>query len=79
MIRWLTAIVLMVFLLALLVFALENMAVIDVRFLSSGFRVPTGAVIVGSYLLGMLTGSTVFGFLRRSVRTIQERRPKEGA
>lgn len=51
-------------LLAMLVFAFQNLEVIQVSFLSWSMSVPKVLVIVGTYVLGMVTGAWIFDFLK---------------
>ncbi len=70
--RFLQAMILIVFLAAVAAFALQNNDVISVRFLAWRFSAPLALVIVGVYLLGMVSGGAVFGFIRRSIRRVSE-------
>jgi uncharacterized integral membrane protein len=79
MLRWITAAVLMVFLLLVLMFALQNMKGVEIFFLSWSYTVPKAALIVGSYVLGMATGSALFGFVFRSVRRLRAPAEHPGA
>ena len=74
--RYVQAILLLVFLGALGIFALQNMNTITVQFTTVKVTAPLALVSVVIYLLGMLTGWTVVAFLSRSVRQISERRER---
>ena len=43
-------------LLVIAVFSLQNLAAVDVSFLVWSFAIPKSLLIVGSYLLGMVSG-----------------------
>ena len=71
--RFLQALILLLFLGAVLIFALQNTETVTVRFLSWSTPAPEAFLIVAAYLLGMLSGWTVVAFLRRSIRKVTER------
>ena len=71
--RFIQATLLLVFLAAVAAFALQNNELIDLQFLGWGVRAPISILVVGVYLLGMISGGAVFGFIRRSLRTVSER------
>ena len=48
----------------LLVFKIQNLSAVTVSFLGADFTMPTSFMIFGVYVLGMLTGSSVFGLMR---------------
>jgi uncharacterized integral membrane protein len=61
------------------VFAYENSEPVPITYLDQGLTVksihlPMSAVIGGVYVLGMLTGWTVIGFLKRTVQHVTEGR-----
>ena len=66
--RYVQAIILLVFLGAVGIFAVQNTNLISVRFLNWGITAPLALVSVAVYFLGMLTGWTVVAFLTRSIR-----------
>ena len=70
--RMIQATLLLVFLASVAAFAVQNNDLVSVRFLSWGLKAPLSALIVGVYLLGMISGGALFGFLRRSIRRISE-------
>jgi len=63
---------LLAFLAAVAAFALQNNAPIAVRFLAWEISAPVSLLIVGIYVLGMISGGAVFGFIRRSLRQVPE-------
>ena len=61
------------------VFAFENSEPIPINYLDQSLSVqsihlPMSLLIGGMYVLGMLTGWTVIGFLKRTVRHVTEDR-----
>jgi uncharacterized integral membrane protein len=48
----------------LLVFKIQNLSAVTVSFLGAEFTMPLSFLILGVYVLGMLTGSSVYGLLR---------------
>ena len=46
--------------LALLVFSLQNLASVEVAFLTWTLSMPKAAVVIGCYLLGVATGALLF-------------------
>jgi len=63
--RFLQITLLLTFLAAVAAFAIQNNSLIDVRFLTWRVSAPI-------YLLGMISGGAVVGFLRRSLRQVPE-------
>ena len=72
--RIIQGILLLVFLGAILIFALSNNQVVQLRFLQWS-SIPTTISVLSAvvYLLGMLSGWTVVAFVRGSLRKIAER------
>jgi lipopolysaccharide assembly protein A len=64
--RYLQGFVLLAFLCAIGIFAVQNMNVISVDFLNWNLSQPVAILAVAVYVLGMLSGWTVVSFLRRS-------------
>ena len=54
------------------VFALQNLQVITVSFLSWSVRLPIALVVVGVYVLGMASGGGLLAFVRRTWRRAQK-------
>lgn len=48
----------------LLAFKVQNLTVVTVTFLGADFSMSMSFLILGVYILGMLTGSSVYGLLR---------------
>ncbi len=69
--RWLYLAVVVLFALAILIFFLQNWDVVTLTFLGFGIRAPVAIVIAGVYLMGAVTGGSLFGLLRRSYKGAQ--------
>lgn len=70
--RYIQAVILLVFLAAIGVFALQNRDVITVNFLTWNISEPVAFLTVVVYFLGMLSGWTVVAFVRGSLRRVRE-------
>jgi uncharacterized membrane protein YciS (DUF1049 family) len=66
-------IVLLLLLAAVGVFAYQNDETVTLKFVGLRLTTTMALLIAGVYLLGMVTGWSVFGFLRRSIRRVAER------
>ena len=72
--RYIQVAVLLIFLAAAFIFALQNTQPVKVQFLSWSISPPVPILIVVSYLLGMWTGGNLTAFIRRSIHRASERR-----
>lgn len=70
--RALSAVLLLAFLGVLLMFALQNRGSVDIRLMDYAIRFPLAAVVAGAYVLGMFSGWSVIGFMRRSWHRVHE-------
>jgi putative membrane protein len=70
--RFLQATILIIFLAAVAAFALQNNALTKVTFLAWEISAPLSLMVVAVYLLGMISGGAVLGFVRRSIRRVSE-------
>ena len=66
--RWIYLAVIALFALATLVFALQNLEVVTMSLFHVQVRAPLALVTIVIYLLGALTGGSLFALLRRSYR-----------
>lgn len=64
--RWIYLAVIVLFAAATVVFALQNFEIVTVTFLGINARVPLALLAVVVYLLGAVTGGSLFALLRRS-------------
>jgi uncharacterized integral membrane protein len=56
-------------LVAIIVFSIQNLEAINVSFLSWSLTVPKFLVIMGNYVLGMITGAWLFDFLKHLLKS----------
>jgi uncharacterized integral membrane protein len=68
--RYLFGGLLAVFLILVLVFAVQNTALVDIKFLAWTLSLPKALVIVSSYLLGAASGYGLFQFIRLAIQKI---------
>ena len=64
--RWLYIPVIVLFALATLIFAVQNLEIVTMTFLRFEARVPLALLTVVVYVLGALTGGSLLALLRRS-------------
>lgn len=65
---------LLIFIAAVAVFAVQNKEDITIKYLDRSAELPLPVVVGGAYALGMFTGWTVVGLLKRSFQRVTERR-----
>lgn len=65
--------VLLVLLGAVTIFALQNQHEITLRYLDQSVSCQVSLLVATVYVLGMLTGWTVMGVVRRSLQRVSER------
>jgi uncharacterized integral membrane protein len=68
--RFIQAAIFLAFLLAVGVFAVQNTDVVTVNFWTWKQQGPIALFTIAVYLLGMLSGWAVVGFVRRSLREV---------
>ncbi|WMS43851.1 hypothetical protein RDV64_05490 [Acuticoccus sp. MNP-M23] len=61
-------IVFFVFLAAVVIFAVQNLTTVGVSFLGFSIQAPMALIIAAVYVVGMLTGSSLFAALRNYLR-----------
>jgi uncharacterized integral membrane protein len=64
--RWIYLAVIILFVAATIIFALQNFEAVTMSFLGSSARVPLALLVAVAYLLGAATGGSLFALLRRS-------------
>jgi lipopolysaccharide assembly protein A len=64
-VRWFYLAVVVVFVAALIVFVFQNTASVDVSFLALGATLPLAVLVFVVYLLGALSGGSLYALLRR--------------
>jgi uncharacterized integral membrane protein len=70
-VRWLYLAIVVVFVAALIIFMLQNTGSVSVSFLTWAIDLPIALVVVVVYVLGALTGGSLYGLLRRSVAGVR--------
>jgi uncharacterized integral membrane protein len=65
--RWIHLVVIIVFALATLIFAVQNFQTVTIAFLGFSVSPPLALQAVIIYLVGMATGGSLFSLLRRSL------------
>ena len=71
--RFIQAVLLLAFLGAIGLFAIQNTAPITVDFARWRITGPVALMAIAAYVLGMLSGWTVVSYLSRSIRRVSER------
>ncbi len=72
--RYVQGFLLLIFLGAVAIFALQNREPVELQFLNWGLRAPLALEVVAVYLLGMISGWTVVAFVRRSLHRVTQHR-----
>ena len=65
--RWLYLSIVVVFIAALIIFVFQNTASVSMAFLTFGVTLPLAVLVFIFYMLGALTGGSLYALLRRSV------------
>jgi uncharacterized integral membrane protein len=66
-VRWIYLAIVVVFVAALIIFVFQNTQSVDVSFLALGVALPLAIVVLVAYVLGALSGGSLYALLRRSV------------
>jgi putative membrane protein len=65
-VRLIYLLIIIVFALATLIFAVQNLAVVTVSFLTMNLAAPLALLVLVIYVLGAVTGSSLLALLRQS-------------
>jgi uncharacterized integral membrane protein len=65
--RWIYLIVVVLFIVAVAIFAFQNFEPVTMSFLGFSARAPLAILATGIYVLGMVTGGGLIALLRRSI------------
>jgi putative membrane protein len=76
--RWLHLAVVIILVAATLIFALQNLEIVSIDFLSFGVRTPLAFLVIAVYLIGMATGGSFLALIRRSVEGARINKTGEG-
>ena len=71
--RWVNIVVCMIFVAAVLLFAIQNFQTITMTFLSLRMSAPLALFIIVIYLLGMVTGGSVWALIRWAIEGSKRR------
>jgi lipopolysaccharide assembly protein A len=66
-VRWFYLAIVVVFVAALILFVFQNTASVDVSFLALGATLPLAVLVFVVYVLGALSGGSLYALLRRSL------------
>ena len=70
--RWLYTAIIVVLALAIAIFLFQNTESVSVSFLGWGLRAPLAVIVLIVYVLGALTGGSLYALLRRSYQGYRE-------
>jgi len=65
--RWVNLAIVILIVAAIVVFAVQNLETVTMAFLGFSVRAPLALLATGVYVLGAITGGSLFALLRRSV------------
>ena len=65
--RWLYLAIVVVFVAALIIFVFQNTESVGISFLALGVTLPLAVLVCVVYVLGALSGGSLYALLRRSV------------
>ena len=66
--RWVYLVIVIVFVAAIVIFAVQNREMVTISFLGFSLRAPLAVLTAIVYVLGAITGGSLFALLRKSVR-----------
>jgi uncharacterized integral membrane protein len=66
--RWFYLAIVIVFVAATLIFVLQNFDLVTMAFLGNRIRAPLALIVAVVYVLGAITGGSLFALLRYSIR-----------
>jgi lipopolysaccharide assembly protein A len=66
--RWIYLAIVIVFVAAIIIFAVQNLTAVTMSFLGFSVRAPLAVMAAVVYVIGAITGGSVFALLRKSVR-----------
>ena len=64
--RWISLMIIVLLVAAAIIFAFENLETVSVSFLGFGVRAPMAILVSVFYILGAVTGGSLFALLRSS-------------
>ena len=66
--RWIYLAIVIVFVLVILIFIIQNRELVTMSFLGFSVRAPLAILAAVVYVLGAITGGSLYALLRKSVR-----------
>lgn len=69
--RWVHIIIIVVFVAIILIFVFQNLGAVTMAFLGFSLRAPLSILAAFMYVLGALTGGSLYALLRKSVHGSQ--------
>ena len=75
--RWVYLIIVVVFVAAIVIFVIQNGEMVTISFLGFSLRAPLAILAAIVYVLGAITGGSLFALLRKSVRESRARGPAD--
>ena len=73
--RWVYLTMVVLFVAAAVIFVFENVGVVTMSFLGFGVRAPLAVLAAVAYILGAVTGGSLYALLRKSVQGSRAMRP----
>jgi len=73
--RWVYLTVVILFVAAAVIFVFQNVGVVTMSFLGFGVRAPLAVLAAVAYILGAVTGGSLYALLRKSVQGSRAIRP----
>jgi uncharacterized integral membrane protein len=73
--RWVYLAVIVLFVAATIIFVLQNVEVVTMSFLGLNIRAPLALLAAVAYIVGAVTGGSLFALLRKSVQASRPARP----
>jgi lipopolysaccharide assembly protein A len=73
--RWVYLIIVIAFVAAIVLFAIQNVQLTTMSFLGLSVRAPLAVLVVVVYVLGALTGGSLFALLRATIRATKAHWP----
>jgi uncharacterized integral membrane protein len=67
-VRWIHLVIVVLFIAAVVIFAIQNLQVVRMAFLGFSVRAPIALLTIGVYVLGAITGGSLFALIRRSMQ-----------
>ena len=73
--RWVYLTMVVLFVAAAVIFVFQNVGVVTMSFLGFGVRAPLAVLAAVAYILGAVTGGSLYALLRKSVLGSRAMRP----